>query len=87
MNRVYLPLLPLPVLAAIVAASACSRPRTEETPHVIPPAMALEATPAAAPPPTGAVVAGASAAPATASAEEDRPTAEDVKEFGRKVSK
>ncbi len=86
MNRVYLPLLPLPVLAAIVAASACSKARTEETPHVIPPAIALDATPAPVPPPTGAVVAGAGAA-AAAAAEEDRPTAEDVKEFGRKVSK
>lgn len=80
MNRVYLPLLPLPVLAVLVAVSACSKARTEETTHVIPPAVTLLAPPAEAktpaPQPTVA-----------ASEKDDEPTAEDVKEFQRPVRK
>ena len=42
MNRVYLPLLPLPVLAVIVAVSACSKAKNEEPSiHIIPPAVAM----------------------------------------------
>jgi hypothetical protein len=86
MNRVYLPLLPLPVLAAIVAVSACSKARTEETTQIIPPAVTMPAnTPVTAPDaeakPTEQKVAVASAKG------DDKPTAQDVKEFERKVSK
>jgi hypothetical protein len=79
MNRVYLPLFPLPVLALIVAFSACSKARTEETTHVIPPAVA------AAPPEEAKVPAPPVAIAARGA--DDKPTAEDVKEFERKVSK
>jgi len=79
MNRVYIPLLPLPVLALIVAFSACSKARTEEVPHVIPPAETLLAPVPGTKPPAPQV--------AAASAEADRPTAEDVKEFERPVAK
>ncbi len=78
MNRVYLPLLPLPVLAVLVAVSACSKARTEETPHVIPPAITL-APAVRAPAPSPQIVAGR--------AEDERPTAEEVKEFERPVRK
>jgi hypothetical protein len=80
MNRVYLPLLPLPVLAVIVAVSACSRTKTEATTHVIPPAEALVAPPVQArtPPPPSAIA---------ARTEDEKPTAQDVKEFERPVRK
>ncbi|HEY6003099.1 MAG TPA: hypothetical protein VIV57_09495 [Anaeromyxobacter sp.] len=82
MNRVYLPLLPLPVLAAIVAVSACSKARTEEATQMIPPAVTLPApSPAAeakAPEPKVAVA---------TRTEDDKPTAQDVKEFERHVRK
>ncbi len=76
MPRVFLPLLPLPVLAAVVAFSACSRSRTDEpTLHVIPPAAAAApAVPAPTPPP----------APATA---DDAPSADEVRAFERPVAK
>ncbi len=80
MNRVYLPLLPLPVLAVIVAVSACSKAHVEETPHVIPPTAALEAPPAEAKPPSlehAVAVKGG----------DDAPTPQDVKEFSRPVMK
>jgi hypothetical protein len=82
MNRVYLPLLPLPVLAVIVAVSACSKARTEETTQMIPPAVTLPA-------PGPAVDAKAPAPPAAVASrtEEDKPTAQDVKEFERHVRK
>jgi hypothetical protein len=80
MPRVYLPLLPLPVLAVLVAVSACTKPKTEEVSHVIPPpalAAALpEATAAAsAPPPAG---------PGT---RDEAPSAEEVKAFEKPVRK
>jgi hypothetical protein len=83
MNRVYLPLLPLPVLAVLVAVSACSKARTEEPiTHVIPPAEALAAPAAeATPPPPSPKVTLASRA------EDEKPSAQDVKEFERKVRK
>ncbi len=81
MNRVYLPLLPLPVLAVIVAVSACSKARTEETTHVIPPAVVVPAPAAAeekAPEPKPTLA---------ARTDDDKPTAEDLKEFNRHVEK
>lgn len=82
MDRVYLPLLPLPILAVLVAVSACSKPRSEETTHVIPPAVTLLALPAEAKPP-GTPPEVVVAPPA----EDTAPTPEDVKEFSRKVMK
>lgn len=82
MKPVYLPLLPLPVLAAIVAFSACSKARTEDTTQMIPPAVALPApAPAAEAKPPEPKVAVA------ARTDDDKPTAQDVKEFERKVRK
>jgi len=79
MPRVYLPLLPLPALAVLVAVSACSKPRSEEMSHVIPPpafaALAAEAKPAAP-----------AAAPAAAPKDE-APSAEEVKAFEKPVPK
>jgi hypothetical protein len=74
--RLFLPLLPLPVLAALFALS-CTRTRSEEpATHVIPPPAAYSEpaarNAAAAPPRTGV---------------EEAPTAEDVKEFLRPVAK
>jgi hypothetical protein len=77
MPRLYLPLLPVTLLAAIAAASACSKPRELET-RLIPPALPL----AVAQEPAKPVVA---AAPAPEP--EPAPSAEDVKEFQRKVLK
>lgn len=79
MKSIYLPLLPLPVLAVLVAVSACSKARTEETPHVIPPAAITLAPPAQAQAPATRVLAGR--------ADEEKPSAEDVKEFERPVRK
>jgi len=81
MPRVYLPLLPLPALAVLVAVSACSKPRSEEMSHVIPPpafaALAAEAKPAAP-----------AAPPAPAAAPKDEaPSAEEVKAFEKPVPK
>ena len=76
MPRVYLPLLPLPVLAVAVAFSACSRsPASEPAVHVIPPAAALVAAAPTAPPPP--------AAPAGI----DAPSEEEVRAFERPVPK
>lgn len=96
MNRVYLPLLPLPVLALLVAFSACSKPGTEEVSHVIPPpsilapaaqALAL-APPAQAPAPGTAPVPAAVAARADDEpAGDDTPSDEEVKAFERPVMK
>ena len=82
MPRVYLPILPLPVLAVLVAISACSKPRSEEVSHVIPPpAPYLLPAPAAKPALPGPA---ASSGPAPA---DDAPTPEDVKTFERPVRK
>jgi hypothetical protein len=81
MPRVYLPLLPLPALAVLVAISACSRPRSEEVSHVIPPptfaALTAEPTAPAAPVTT----------PSPAEAKDEAPSAEEVKAFEKKVRK
>lgn len=81
MPRVYLTLLPLPVLAVLVAASACSKPRSEEVSHVIPPPSfaALAPSPPAAPP-------AARSAP-EATPQDEAPSAEEVKAFERPVRK
>jgi hypothetical protein len=84
MPRVYLPLLPLPLLAVLVAASACSKPRSEEVSHVIPPPSFAALAPAA----TGAPPAPPAAAPAPEAAPQDEaPSAEEVKAFERPVRK
>ena len=79
MPRVYLPLLPLPVLAAVVAFSACGT-RTEPAPHVIPQAAALAPAPAAEPP---AIPTPKPQAPTGESA----PSEEEVRAFERPVAK
>ena len=77
MRSVYLPLLPLPVLAAVVAFAACSsKPGDEPTTRIVPPAVALAPAvsprPAVAPaPPTG----------------EDAPSEQELQEFQRPVRK
>jgi hypothetical protein len=80
MPRVFLPLLPLPVLAVLVAIS-CSRARTDETPRVIPPAAAY-VEPAARN--AAAAEAAATVAPAVP---EEQPTPDEVKAFLRPVAK
>jgi hypothetical protein len=85
MPRVYLPLLPLPVLAALVAASACSKPRSDETTHVIPPPAPYVAPAAVTAPPAPALAAAPAASAANAA--EDAPSAEDLKAFERAVPK
>ena len=78
MPRVYLPLLPLPVLAVIVAFSACTRSRTDEqATHVIPQAVALAPAPTRAAPP----------APAPPPSGEDAPSEEEVRAFAAPVAK
>jgi hypothetical protein len=80
MPRVYLPLLPLPVLAVLVAISACTKAKSEEVSHVIPPpALAAASIPEkpTAPAP----------APAAAPAKDDAPSAEEVKAFEKPVRK
>jgi hypothetical protein len=79
MPRVYLPLLPIPVLAMIVAFSACSRTRSEEpVTHLIPPPAPYAAPAASTPAPM------ANAAPL---AVDDAPSEEEVKAFERHVGK
>ena len=82
MPRVYLPLIPLPALAVLVAISACSKPRSEEVSHVIPPAafaaLAPDAKPAA---PAPAPAAAAATTP------DEPPSAEEVKAFSKPVRK
>ncbi len=80
MPRVYLPLLPLPALAVLVAIAACNRPRSEEVSHVIPP------------PPAEALAEAKPSAPIAAAAaveppKEEAPSAEEVKAFERPVRK
>ncbi len=78
MPRIYLPLLPLPVLAVLVAVSACSKPHTEEAGvHLIPPPAPLVASAAAADP----------KAPPPAEPADEKPTPEEVKAFERPVKK
>jgi hypothetical protein len=77
MPRIYLPLLPLPVLAVVVAFSACSRTRTDEqATHVIPQAVALGPGPALAAPPAPAAPSG-----------EDAPSEEEIRAFAAPVAK
>ncbi len=84
MLRVHLPLLPLPVLAVVVAFSACSRPPSAEPAvHVIPPAAPYAAAVAA---PAPAAPEGSKATVAAAPADA-APSAEDIKEFERPVLK
>jgi hypothetical protein len=78
MPRVYLPLLPLPVLAAIVAFSACGSRTSEPASHVIPEAVALAPAPALAPPAPPA---------ARPPAGDDTPSEEEVRAFERPVAK
>lgn len=82
MPRVYLPLLPLPALALVVAVAACTRSSSEETTRIIPPPAPYVAPVAEAqrPAPEAATVARSSAA-------EQAPSEEDVKEFERGVGK
>lgn len=93
MNRSYLPILPLSVLAVLVAASACSKPRTEETTHLIPPAVSILAPAAQAQtlaPPTQAQAPAPEIVAARGDgkvADEDEPSAEEVSEFERPVRK
>lgn len=75
MPRVYLPLLPLPVLALVVAFSACGSRPGEPATRVIPEAVALVPAPAVAPP----------APPPPAG--EDAPSEEEVRAFERPVAK
>ena len=79
MPRVYLPLLPLPALAVLVAISACTKPRSEEVSHVIPPPVAALAESK----PTALAV----PAPAPAPAKEEAASAEEVTAFEKKVRK
>jgi hypothetical protein len=84
MNRIYLPLLPLPVLAiAVAVSSACSKTRTEETTHVIPPAARLVVPVAEAKPPLPPVP----PAPSASTPDDEKPTPEEVKAFERPVRK
>lgn len=86
MNRVYIPLLPLPVLAILASISACSKPRTEETTRVIPPAVSIAAPAAQAltlPSPAPEVL----AARAEVKPADDAPSEEEVKAFERPVMK
>jgi hypothetical protein len=82
----HLPFLPLPVLAVLVAISACSKPRTEDTTHVIPPAAPYVAA-AAESPPAKPVHAPAPGLGVRALAGDELPSAAEVKEFERPVSK
>ncbi len=90
MPRVYLPLLPLPALAVLVAISACTKSRTEEVSHVVPPP---EYTAVLAEPKTAALAAepktaapAATPKPATPT-KDDAPSAEEVKAFEKPVRK
>ncbi len=84
MPRVYLPLLPLPALAVLVAISACQKPRSEEVSHLIPPATLAALAPEATPQAPGPV---AAAAPSGDAPKDDAPSAEEVKAFEKPVRK
>ncbi len=78
MPRIYLPLLPIPILAALVALS-CARTRSEEpATHVIPPATAYVE-------PAARNTAEAAAAPRPVA--DEPPSADEVKAFERRVAK
>ncbi len=85
MPRTYLPLLPIPVLAVIVAVSACSKTRSDDAvAHVIPPASTyLAAAVEPGPKPEGA----SPAAAAPAGEKDQAPSADEVKAFERVVPK
>ena len=78
MPRVYLPLLPLPVLAVLVAISACTKAKSDEVSHVIPPPALAAASIPEKP---------AAPAPTAAPAKDDAPSAEEVKAFETPVRK
>lgn len=78
MPRVYIPLLPLPILAAVFAFSACGSRSGEPASHVIPAPLPLAA--AAVPP---APPLPAPAAPTG----DDTPSEEEVRAFQRPVAK
>jgi hypothetical protein len=83
MPRPYLPLFPIVIAAAIAAASACSKPRgVEPETRLIPVAAPLAAAAETAAPPTDERLAAAEPKDDPAA-----PSAEDVKEFERKVAK
>ncbi len=78
MPRVYLPLLPIPVLAIAVAFSACSRSRSDEAAtHLIPPATGYVE-------PAARNAAEAAAAPRSPA---EPPSPDEVKAFERPVPK
>lgn len=79
MPRVFLPLLPIPILAVVAAFSACGS-REEPATRLIPPAVALAPAPAA---PVRGPAGPAPAAPAA----DDAPSAEEVRAFERPVPK
>jgi hypothetical protein len=81
MPRVYLPLLPLPALAVLVAVSACTKAKSDDVSHVIPPPALAEASPVEKP------AAPVAAAPAPAATRDDAPSAEEVKAFEKPVRK
>lgn len=75
------------LLGVLVVASACSKPRTEDTTHVIPPAAPYVAAAAEAPPVTPVHAPAPGLGVRAALAEEELPSAAEVKEFERPVSK
>lgn len=81
MPRLYLPLVPVTLLALLAAASACRQDRGEEgdTLRVVPPPAVVHAP---APAPLLASAGLARAAPA-----EPEPSAEEVRAFEATVSK
>lgn len=90
MPRVYLPLLPVPVLALIVAFSACSR-SGEPVTHVIPPAAPYQQSTAVAAAPAPSLASAATAAQTAGTpaplADGDAPSDEEVEAFERAVPK
>lgn len=85
--RSHLPFLPLPVLAVLVAISACSKPRTEDTTHVIPPAAPYVAAAAAPAPPAPSPAPASPGLGVRDLADDPLPSAEEVKEFERPARK
>jgi hypothetical protein len=85
MTRLYLPLLPVALAAAIAAASACKEPRgVEPQTRFIPPAAPL-ATPASLPAPETSHA--TKAEPLAVAEPAETPSAADLQEFGRAVPK
>lgn len=80
--------LPLPVLAALVAISACSKARTEDTTHLIPPAAPyVAAAPARAEAPHPPAPPGPGLGVHAVPEEDAAPSPEDLQEFQRPVLK